>query len=172
MSFGIMADFWCARKPKLNNKVLGFQNNRQFFSKWNARHARFSSEKPTADFSRNVKLTWNFFPNNKSLKAFLWTLWMLFWQTCGKTPTEVQNFSTKLPEKHIPSRNHLFSSKQSYGHVDAVLSKLVKRYWRIRTFSNQSHETMMKNFFFEKVFQSKCSFWHLEYHFDSSAEKT
>ena len=76
---------------------------------------------------------------------------MLFWQTCGKNPSKVQNFSIKLPDKYILFKNNLFSSKHSYGHLDAVLSKLAKRYWRNPKFTNQSPENLIRTFFW-KIF--------------------
>ena len=79
---------------------------------------------------KKCEIDLKYLPNNKPLKAFLWTHCLLFWQTGVKTPSKVQNFSIKLPGKYIPFTNLLFSSEHSYGHVDAVLSKLAKRYWR------------------------------------------
>ena len=128
MSFGNMADFVSLQSRKWITNFWVSKKLDNFSQKKNAR-LKIQFWKAHRRTLKKREIALKYFPNNNSLKVFLWTLWMLFWQTCGKTPTKVQNFPTKLPEKYIPFRNLLFSSKQSYGHVDAVLSKLVKRYW-------------------------------------------
>ena len=151
---------------------MGFQNNGQFFSKKNARHARFSSEKPTAVVSRNVKLTWNFFPiiNLSKLSSG-------HFECCFDKPVEKLHRRSKIFQLNSPKntslskiinfvKTFLWTRRCSFVKAgEKILTKSARFLFRV-------NKTWWKIFFFEKIFHSKRSFWHLEYHFDSSAEKT
>ena len=47
-----------------------------------------------------------------------------------KCHRKFKNLRLNSLKNYIFFRNHLFTPKQSIGHVDAVLSKLAKRYWK------------------------------------------
>ena len=63
-----------------------------------------------------------------------------------------KNFQIDPQKNYILFRSHLFSSKHSYGHVDAVLIKLAKRLWQnAQIFSSESRrkdeKLFLKNIF-------------------------
>ena len=151
---------------------MGSQNKSQFFSK------------------KTLDTQDAFFKNPPQIFQKLWNWLKTIWQKLHSQsfPTDTLNvvltnlrkiFHRKFknlqidPQKnYILFRNRLFSSKHSYGHVDAVLLKLAERLWQNpQIFSSESRKKDEK-LFFDKFFYSKCSFGQVECIFDSSAVKT
>ena len=104
---------------------------------------------------QNFQKLWNWLTTiwqNLHSQSFPTDFECCFDKPAENIPSKVQKPSNRSPEKLHPFRNHLFSSKHSYGHVDAVLSKLGKRLWQNpRLFSSESRKKdeklFLKNFF-------------------------
>ena len=102
-SFWKSSRYFSLRSWNKPSKNLSFQNKRQFFWKWYPGHAGCSSEKPTAKYSKSLKLTKVIFARNLSESFPLNTLNVVL-------PNLRKKFyrKSKKVQKKLPKFLHLF----------------------------------------------------------------